>query len=145
MATLTALCCSSTMAAEKKPLEAASDKLTHPDKSIRPDYCWGVTIWSMIVHNVYGVQEDCRTIVVPPHANGRRLKLGKLELNYLSDTALTVRSAFDRKFRVTFPGRSGSIKVGCNGENLNIVVKDVPVPEVEFSGLQNQTYMVSME
>ena len=81
----------------------------------------------------------------PPHAKGRRLKLGKLELNYLSDTALTVKSAFDRKFRVTFPGRSGSIKVRCNGENVNVVVKDVPVPEVEFPGLRNRTYMVLIE
>ena len=35
-------------------------------------------VWSMIVHNVYGVQEDYRTIRVPEGAAGRSLKLGKL-------------------------------------------------------------------
>jgi hypothetical protein len=92
-----------------------------------PDYCWGVTIWNMIVHNVYGVQEDYRTVVVPPHAKGRRLKLGKLEL------------------RVTFPGQSGEIKVHCHGESVNVLQKYVPVPEVVFIALPHKTYIISME
>ena len=110
-----------------------------------PDYCWGVTIWSMIVHNVYGVQEDYRTIVVPPHAKGRRLKLGKLELSYPSDTSLKVRTAFEREFRVIFPGQKKLIKVHCNGQSVNVLQKDVPVPEVVFVALPNKTYIVSMD
>ena len=109
------------------------------------DYCWGVTIWSMVVHNVYGIQEDYRTIVVPPHAKGRRLKLGKLSLSYPSDKSLNVRTAFKRVFRVTFPGQSGPIKVHCNGEHVNVHPKDTPVPEVEFLALPNRTYMVTLE
>jgi glycogen debranching enzyme len=110
-----------------------------------PDYCWGVTIWSMIVHNVYGVQEDYQTIVVPPHAKGRRLKLGKLELSYPSDTALKVRSAFEREFRIVFRSQSGEIKVRCNGESVKVLHTDVRAPKVEFLALPHKTYIISME
>lgn len=109
-----------------------------------PDYCWGLTIWSMVVHNVYGIQEDYRTIVVPPHAKGRRLKLGKLELNYLSDKSLKVRTVFEREFRVVFPGQKGKIKVQSNGKSVKCLQKDVPVPEVIFIASPHKTYIVSI-
>jgi len=99
----------------------------------------------MVVHNVYGIQEDYRTIVVPSHAKGRRLKLGKLELDYPSDKSLKVRTEFEREFRVIFPGQKGQIKVHCNGQSVNVLQKDVPVPEVVFVALPNKTYIVSMD
>jgi hypothetical protein len=66
------------------------------------DYCWGVAIWSMAVNTTYGVQEDYRTIVVPPHAKGRKLKLGKLEVNYLTDTSVELITAFETRIQSCF-------------------------------------------
>lgn len=37
----------------------------------------------MIVENRYGVDEDYRTIRIPPEAKGRRLLLGELEVPVL--------------------------------------------------------------
>jgi hypothetical protein len=62
------------------------------------------TVWSAIVENVYGVQDDFRTIVVPPGATGRRLKLGKLEVSYPAEGAVEAGTAFAREMRVVFPG-----------------------------------------
>jgi len=109
-----------------------------------PDYCWGSTIWSMVVHNVYGIQEDYRTIVVPSHAKGRRLKLGKLELSYPSDKSVKVRTVFEREFRVIFPGQKGKIKVQSNGKSVKCLHKDVPLPEVIFIASPHKTYIVSI-
>jgi hypothetical protein len=109
-----------------------------------PDYCWGPTIWSMVVHNVYGIQQDYRTIVVPPHAKGRRLKLGKLELSYPSDKSLEVRTVFEREFTVIFPGQKGEVKVQSDGENVKFLQKNVPVPEVTFTASPHKTYIVSI-
>ena len=84
------------------------------------DYCWGVATWSIAVNTIYGIQEDYRTIVVPPHAKGRRLKLGKLEVNYPTDTSVELKTAFQREFKVIFPAQSGKIKVQCDGKRSKI-------------------------
>jgi hypothetical protein len=69
---------------------------------------------SMIVENVYGVQDDFRTIVVPKHALGRRLRLGKLSVGYPDRHSVVVRSAFERELRVVLPGAAGiSARVRC--------------------------------
>jgi putative isomerase len=62
------------------------------------------TVWSAIVENVYGVQDDFRTIRVPPDAAGRRLGLGKLEVGYPGEGAVELRTGFAREMRVVFPG-----------------------------------------
>jgi Mannosylglycerate hydrolase MGH1-like glycoside hydrolase domain len=62
------------------------------------------TVWSAIVENVYGVQDDFRTIRVPEGGAGRRLRLGKLEVGDLADGVVEVRTAFAREMRVVLPG-----------------------------------------
>ena len=66
------------------------------------DYCWGVAIWSMAVNTIYGIQEDYRTIVIPPHAKGRRLKLGKLEVSYPTDNISRVKNVFSARIQGYF-------------------------------------------
>ena len=107
------------------------------------DYCWGVAIWSMVVHTTYGVQEDYRTIVIPPHAKGRRLKLGKLEVNYLTDTSVELKTAFKREFKVVFPEKTSGIIVKCDGKGVKSAnITDAP-SEVMFTAMPGKTYIVS--
>jgi hypothetical protein len=107
------------------------------------DYCWGVSIWSMIVNAHYGVQEDYRTIVVPPNAKARKLKLGKLEVSYLTDTSVELRTAFQREFKVVFPDKNGEIKVQCDGAIVKSVCVTGSISEVTFTALAGKTYVVS--
>ena len=76
--------------------------------------------WTMMVQNLYGVQDDFRTIRVPPDAAGRRLKLGKLEVAHPQDGVVELRTAFERRFRVLFPGpaRLEPPTVACDGQPL---------------------------
>jgi len=108
------------------------------------DYCWGVAIWSMLVNSHYGVQEDYRTIVVPPHAKGRKLKLGKLEVTYPSDTSVELKSAFQREFKVVFPGTmKGELQVQCDGATIKTVNPAGTLSEISFTARPGKTYSVS--
>jgi hypothetical protein len=108
------------------------------------DYCWGVANWSMLVHTHYGVQEDYRTIVVPPHAKGRKLKLGKLEVTYPTDTSVELKSAFQREFRVVFPGKmKAEIQVQCDGETIKSFNPAGERSAISFTALPGKTYRVS--
>jgi hypothetical protein len=108
------------------------------------DYCWGVAIWSMVVNTHYGVQEDCRTIVVPPHAKGRKLKLGKLEVTYPTDTSVELKSAFQREFKVVFPGKiNAEIQVQCDGATIKSVKPAGALSEISFTALPGKTYRVA--
>jgi hypothetical protein len=107
------------------------------------DYCWGVTTWSIAVNTLYGVQEDYRTIVVPPDAKGRRLKLGKLEVNYPTDTSVELKTAFQRELRVIFPVKNAEIKVQCDGATVKSVSVTGAAAEVTFTALPGKTYIVS--
>ena len=109
------------------------------------DYCWGVAIWSMAVNNIYGVQEDYRTIVVPPHAKGKRLKLGKLEVSYPTETSVELKTAFQREFKVIFPGKKGGIKVQCDGAVVKPVNVSGEASEVTFTASPHKTYIVSTD
>jgi hypothetical protein len=74
------------------------------------------TVWSAIVENLYGVQDDFRTIRVPPGATGRRLRLGKLEVSYPAEGTVEVRTAFPREMRVEFERPlTGAPVVRCEG------------------------------
>ncbi|MCP4313966.1 MAG: hypothetical protein GY790_22145 [Bacteroidetes bacterium] len=57
---------------------------------------------SIAVNTIYGIVEDYRTIVVPSHAKGRRLKLGKLEVNYPTDNSVELISSFQRESGLFF-------------------------------------------
>jgi hypothetical protein len=108
------------------------------------DYCWGVANFSMLVNTHYGVQEDYRTIVVPPHARGRKLKLGKLEVTYPTDTSVELKSAFQREFRVVFRGKVNSeIQVQCDGAMLKSVKPTGAPSEISFTALPGKTYRVA--
>ncbi len=107
------------------------------------DYCWGVAIWSMVVNTHYGVQEDYRTIVVPPHAKGRKLKLGKLEVSYPTDTSVELKTAFKREFKVVFPEKTVEIKVQCDGKTVNSANLTVTPNEATFTAMPGKTYIVS--
>jgi len=109
------------------------------------DYCWGVSIWSMAVNNIYGVQEDYRTIVVPPHAKGKQLKLGKLEVSYPTETSVELKTAFQREFKVIFPGKIGGIKVLCEGAVVKPVSVSGGASEVKFTAMPGKAYVVSKE
>jgi hypothetical protein len=83
------------------------------------------TVWSAIVENVYGVEDDFRTVVVPQGAAGRRLKLGKLEVSYPSEGAVELRTAFAREMRVAFAGPlAATPSVRCRGQLRRAQVVD---------------------
>ena len=108
------------------------------------DYCWGVANWSMLVNARYGVQEDYRNIVVPPHAKGRKLKLGKLEVSYPTDTSVELKSAFQREFKVVFPGnKNGEIQVQCDGTTVESIKSAAVAAGVSFTALAGKTYVVT--
>jgi hypothetical protein len=108
------------------------------------DYCWGVAAWSIAVNTIYGIQEDYRTIVVPSHAKGRRLKLGKLEVNYLTDTSLELNTSFQREFKVVFPSQKEKIEVRCKGKTIKSISASAAASEVTFTAMPGNTYIVSI-
>lgn len=109
------------------------------------DYCWGVATWSIAVNTIYGIQEDYRTIVIPPHAKGRRLKLGKLEVNYPTDNSVEVKTVFQREFKVIFPGKKGGINVQCDGATVKSVNVSGEASEITFTASPDRTYIVSKD
>jgi hypothetical protein len=82
--------------------------------------------------------------VVPPHAKGRKLKLGKLEVTYPTDTSVELKSAFQREFKVVFPGNiNAEIQVQCDGAIVKSVRVTGSTSEVTFTALPGKTYRVS--
>jgi hypothetical protein len=108
------------------------------------DYCWGVAAWSIAVNTIYGIGEDYRTIVVPSHAKGRRLKLGKLEVNYPMDTSVELITSFQREFKVVFPNQKEKIEVRCNGKAVKSISTSAAESEVTFTAMPGNTYIVSI-
>ncbi|MDO8588019.1 MAG: trehalase family glycosidase [Armatimonadota bacterium] len=76
--------------------------------------------WLMMVNSLYGVQEDFRTIRAPTNPSGRRLTLGKLEVEYPSNDSVELRTGFKRQFRVEFPAAKSKLKptITRNGQPL---------------------------
>lgn len=107
------------------------------------DYCWGIAAWSIAVNTIYGIGEDYRTIVVPPNAKGRHLKLGKLEVNYPTDTSVELITSFQREFRVVFPTQKEKIEVRCNGKTIKSISTSAASSEVSFTAMPGKTYVVS--
>jgi glycogen debranching enzyme len=98
-------------------------------------------IWSMIVHDLYGVQEDYRTIRVPRGAAGRELTLGELSLRYPSDRAVEITSGFDRDVRLVFPEDPGhgALRVTVDGAPRPADASD---DDVRFTARAATTYRV---
>jgi hypothetical protein len=99
------------------------------------------TIWNMMVENLYGVQDDFRTIRRPAEATGRRLKLGKLRLDYPTSHSVEVQSEFDRDFHISFPSFKGSgvPRVTCQGMPVKVAGS---LREVRFKALAGKPYRV---
>ena len=109
------------------------------------DYCWGVVTWSIAVNTIYGIQEDYRTIVIPPNAEGRRLKLGKLEVHYPTDRSVELTTAFQREFKVVFPAQKEEIKVQCDGKTVKCKSATAAASEITFTAMPDKTYVVSRD
>ncbi|MCP4197956.1 MAG: hypothetical protein GY762_12475 [Proteobacteria bacterium] len=107
------------------------------------DYCWGVVTWSIQVNTIYGIGEDYRTITIPPNAKGRRLKLGKLEVHYPTDTSVELETDFQREFKVVFPARNEKIKVQSDGKTVKTISVATAASEVTFTAVPGKTYVVS--
>ncbi len=101
------------------------------------------SIWSMIVQNVYGVQEDFRTIRVPPGAKGRRLLLGKLAVAYPEDDVVELRSAFARELCVVFPAAKGEPRPQVSVAGAKVEAARVTEAAVTFTAAPGVTYTVS--
>ena len=104
------------------------------------------SIWSMVVQNIYGVQEDFRTVRVPPEAKGRRLLLGKLEVRYPKKGEVELRSGFERRFRVVFPEAGGVVKatVHCEGRELSAGEVTLEGQDVLFTAREGRMYRISL-
>ena len=98
-------------------------------------------VWSMIVHSVYGVQEDYRTIRVPEGAAGRFLELGKLKVSYPDQHSVEITSAFDRSFRVVFGAGAGESEPRVTLGEASIPA-DASGNEVRFTARGGETYRV---
>ena len=117
-------------------------------KTGRPigDPCVAMTCsaWTLMVQGLYGVQDDFRTIVVPPDAKGRRLHLGKLEVAYPEADVVELRSAFDRQFRVIFADAAGPLApvLKCDGRILDAGAFRVENGAVVFTAQAGRAYAV---
>jgi hypothetical protein len=111
-----------------------------------PGVAMTCSAWTLLVQSLYGVQDDFRTIVVPPHAKGRKLHLGKLRLWYPQDDTIELSTAFDRRFRVVFPGfeRPISAEVRCDGRLLPPSEVTVAGGEISFQARSGYAYTVQL-
>lgn len=109
-----------------------------------PDLGMSCSIWSMVVQNLYGVQEDFRTVRVPSDAAGRHLLLGKLEVRYPNKGEVVLRSGFERRFRVVFPEVSGNVKaaVQCEGRELSAGEVTLEGQDVLFTAREGHKYRI---
>jgi hypothetical protein len=110
-----------------------------------PGVAMTCSAWPLLVQSVYGIQDDFRTILVPPGAKGRRLHLGKLEVSYPADDVVEIRSAFDRRFRVIFPGPAAPQPpvLTCDGHPLATGAATLDNGAVVFTAQAGRTYTVA--
>ena len=128
--------------AERGPNERYNPQTGRPIGD--PGVAMTCSAWTLLVQSLYGVQDDFRTIVVPPHAKGRRLRLGKLQVSYPQDGAVELRSAFDRRFRVIFPEQPSlqTVEVQCDGQALKPGAVRLDGGAVSFLAEAGHTYTV---
>ncbi len=101
-------------------------------------------IWSMVVQNLYGLQDDFRTVRVPDRARGRSLILGGIELRYPDDHSVELKTRFDREMTVSFASapRRG-IEVTAQGRRVSAVHLDEQ--RVRFPAAPGQWYRVTSQ
>jgi hypothetical protein len=109
-----------------------------------PGVAMTCSVWPLLVLSVYGVQDDFRTILVPPGAKGRRLHLGKLEVSYPEEDVVELRSAFDRQFRVIFAGAAESVTpvLQCNSRPLEPGAVKLEHGAAIFTARAGRTYIL---
>jgi hypothetical protein len=100
------------------------------------------SIWSMIVENYYGVGDDFRTVRIPRQAEGRRLRLGSLEVYYPEDDVVELRCRFARQFQVVFPRTGDRLTLRCDGANIKPDEFVVAGAQVRFTAQAGKTYQV---
>ena len=81
---------------------------------------------------------------MPPDAEGRHLKIGKLEVRYPTETSVELKTAFEREFKVVFPKQAGEIEVLCNGKHLKKKDMNITGTEVEFKGMPGKDYIAKL-
>ena len=114
-----------------------------------PGVAMTCSAWTLLVQSVYGVQDDFRTILVPPGAKGRCLRLGKLEVSYPADDILELRSAFERRFRVIFPGKIATAApttpvVQCDGQSMEPGALKSDGGAIQFTAHPGRMYTVRL-
>jgi hypothetical protein len=108
-------------------------------------------IWSMVVQNEYGVDEDFRTIRVPAGGagTGKWLHLGKLEVAYPTANSVRVKSGFERTFQIIFPEKDGKGRdqygVTCESKPLEKIQFKVSRAKVSFEAEAGKDYLVCRE
>jgi len=100
----------------------------------------------LLVQSVYGVQDDFRTIVVPPDAKGRHLHLGKLYVSYPDDDVVEVRTGFQRQFRLVVGGTDGSLRpaLKCDGQPVEDGAVKLEDGAITFTAQAGRTYSVHL-
>jgi hypothetical protein len=109
-----------------------------------PGVAMTCSAWPLLVQSVYGVQDDFRTIVVPPGAKGRRLHLGKLQVSYPDDDIVEVRTAFQRQFRLVVAGTDGPLHpaLKCDGQPAKDGAVKLEDGAITFTAQAGRTYSV---
>jgi len=107
-----------------------------------PGVAMTCSVWPLLVQSLYGVQDDFRTILVPSDAQGRRLHLGKLDVSYPAGGVVELRSAFDRPFRVIFPGAASQAapQLECDGRPLEPGAVKLEDGAAVFTAQAGRTY-----
>lgn len=79
------------------------------------------SIWSMVVQNIYGIQDDYQTIRIPRDAQGRRINWGKLKVAYLENGGVEVQTEFERRFNFIRRDTplAGPYRILCDGRELS--------------------------
>ena len=104
------------------------------------------SIWSMVVQQVYGIQDDYRTIIVPQHPERKKLKLGKIELSYPTNNSLELKSSFEREFSVILPDKGKkTIGLTCDGNVQKDFVWKTNCSTLIFKAKPEKSYRIKWE
>ena len=110
-----------------------------------PDDAGSNHFWVFLFENNKAVNPQIPATAIPPNAKGRRLKLGKLEVHYPTDTSVELKSAFQREFKVIFPAQKEKIKVQCDGKTVEYKSVATEASEITFTAMPAKTYIVSKD
>ena len=124
---------------EEKGISESYDGVTGDPLGV-PGLGMSCVLVAMVVENLYGVEDDYRTIRVPEGAAGRRLQLGALAVSYPGEGVVELRSDFAREVRVVFPGRRDRPRVMPAGSRVARAPSGRG--EVRFTAAAGVTYRV---